>query len=111
MALTKVLALQDQLGMPEAIGRVVTDSLGKVCSVCGLERMGHAPESQWLGYEYHNWQPVSATPAMVKRAHELSAQGYRERLSAPRPCGHYWTSAACNRGKCVHVAGHCSQCS
>lgn len=59
--------------------RVVADSAGKVCSVCGLGNMGHAPESRWLGYERHEWDGVPATREDLDRADKLTTQAYRQR--------------------------------
>ena len=69
----------EQPGMPEAIGAVVASSAGHVCAVCGLERMGHAPETEWLGNAPHAWAPTPATPAMLDRARELTTAAYRAR--------------------------------
>lgn len=90
-----------------AVAGVVSHAAGSVCAVCGLKRMGHAPETEWLGYSRHDWSPVPATPDMIARANELTVTAYRLRRVA---CGHKFPSAACRRGECVHVSGHCEHC-
>ena len=77
--LTPLTSIEDTPGMPGAIANVVARSAGSVCAVCGLGRTGHAPESQWLGYERHGWNATPATPAMLKRANELTSAAYRAR--------------------------------
>lgn len=62
-----------------AIAEVLSDADGMVCDVCGLELLGHHPESQWLGHDPHEWTPRVATAADLRRADELSRQAYRAR--------------------------------
>lgn len=77
--LKPITPLQDQPQFVEAFSALVSASVGKVCAVCGLERMGHAPESSWLGFERHEWQPVPADSAMVENARRLTGEAYRMR--------------------------------
>lgn len=49
-----LLSIPNTPGMPEAIAAVVAESRNKVCALCGLGQMGHAPESSWLGFEKHS---------------------------------------------------------
>lgn len=80
--LHEVKPLQDQPGFPEAFAAVVSTSVGKVCRVCGLERMGHGPESSWLGYAQHDWQGVPTDAAGIERARELTSAAYRAHREA-----------------------------
>lgn len=93
------------------LANAFTATRGTVCNVCGLGGVGHGPESGWLGFERHAYTPIQATPEQTKLADQLSSQAYKQ---SPRynngPCGHNWPSAACNRGECVHTAGHCKDC-
>ncbi len=82
MTLRLVRSIEDTPGMPAAIAAVVTASAGKVCAVCGLERMGHGPESEWLGYDRHPWDGVPATPEMIERAAALTSEAYRRRRAS-----------------------------
>lgn len=77
--LKPVVSLQDQPEFVESFARIVSESVGMVCGVCGLERMGHAPESSWLGYERHPWSGVEADSAMLERAGALTVEAYRRR--------------------------------
>lgn len=79
MILKPIVALDEQPGMPEAIARVVAAASGYVCGVCGLQRMGHTPETAWLGNMPHEWSPVPATDTMIEHARELTACAYRAR--------------------------------
>lgn len=106
MTLHKVTPLSDNPEFVEAFSSVVRDSLGHVCEVCGLERMGHAPESEWLGYERHAWAPVPADDAAIRRARDLTVAAYRARNA----CGHQFAGPACKRGECIHPTGHCEHC-
>lgn len=81
MMLRKIVAIQDQPGIPAAIASVVKASHGKVCKVCGLERMGHAPESVWLGYESHEWAGRPATAGDLILARDLTSKAYKLRPS------------------------------
>lgn len=83
---------------------------GTVCETCGLDAVGHGPQSQWLGHAAHPYTPVAATLAMMQRADSLSAKAYRLHNNPNGPCGHPWPSAACNRGECIHLTGHCPKC-
>lgn len=74
-----IVSLQDQPEFVKAFSRTVFRSAGKVCKVCGLERMGHAPESRWLGHDPHEWNPIAATDDMLARARALTATAYANR--------------------------------
>lgn len=67
-----------------AFAAVVTRNEGKVCAVCGLGVMGHAPESKWLGYDRHDWAPRAASASDLARAKELTRAAYRSRGGATR---------------------------
>lgn len=107
MTLRPVLALQDQPGFVDAFTRVVAQSAGYVCAVCGLQRMGHAPESEWLGYASHEWTPRAASAADLARADELTSAAYRNR---PSRCGHAWPRYPQCHDNCPHIGGHCDSC-
>lgn len=77
--LKRLVPLEEQPGMPEAIARVVEQAEGKVCNVCGLAKMGHTPESSWLGYARHEWEGAEADADMLARARELTALAYSRR--------------------------------
>lgn len=77
--LKNMTPLEDQPGMSEAIGQVIGESTGQVCYVCGLGRLGHAPESSWLGYDPHPWSPIRVTRDGVERARYLTHLAYRMR--------------------------------
>jgi len=62
-----------------ALVRVIDAGRGHVCDVCGLEQIGHAPESRWLGYERHPWTPAKATPEQLERARALGYAAYAAR--------------------------------
>ena len=79
--LRPVIALQDQPQFVEAFSRIVGDSAGKVCVVCGLERMGHGPESRWLGYAAHGWDGIPTDTDGIANARKLTALAYRSRNS------------------------------
>jgi hypothetical protein len=81
-----VRSLAETPGFPEAFARAVSDAQGKVCAVCGLERMGHAPESSWLGYAAHSWDSIPATPDMIERAGRLTSLAYRIHNRGPQTC-------------------------
>lgn len=36
----------------------ILEAKGKVCEVCGLERLGHVPDYRQAGYPDHPWTPV-----------------------------------------------------
>lgn len=83
-----LLPLPEHPGMADAISSVVAKSSGLICVTCGLERMGHGPESSWLGYEAHEWQGV---PGDAEAAEALSRKAYRARC-ARNLCGAYCQS-------------------
>jgi len=106
MTLHKVTTLADNADFRLAFSQRVTKNEDKVCQTCGLQVTGHAPESRWLGYEPHPWQPIAADTVMVKRAKGLTVKAYSMRGT---PCGHNFASQNC-KTSCVHIAGHCAQC-
>ena len=73
------ISLQDQPQFVEAFAAIVSESAGKVCAVCGLERMGHAPESRWLGYSTHGWRGVSTDADGITNARKLTTLAYQSR--------------------------------
>ena len=77
--LKPVTAFQDQPQFVKAFSELVSASAGTVCAVCGLEQMGHGPESSWLGFERHPWQPIPADPDMIENARRLTGKAYRMR--------------------------------
>lgn len=79
MSLQRVKSLEDQPDFVSAFAQCVANSQGKVCLVCGLERMGHSPQSSWLGYERHDWQPVDATDDELNNARALTRLAYAKR--------------------------------
>lgn len=71
--------LHEDQGFVNAFARHLDKHKNTVCSVCGLEVLGHGPESSWLGYEAHGYAPVSATPEQVQQARDLTSKAYRQR--------------------------------
>lgn len=86
--LRKVGSLSDSPEFVNAFAQVLAAADGKVCQVCGLERMGHGPQSSWLGYDKHDWQGVDADSATLERADSLSRDAYRARCEQ-NLCGAY----------------------
>lgn len=74
-----LVALEDQPGFPEAFASAVQRTAGQVCRRCGLEAMGHGPESKWLGHEAHGFDGVSAGDDALARARELTSEAYKRR--------------------------------
>lgn len=74
-----VIPLSEQADFVEAFASVVSSSAGQVCETCGLERMGHGPESEWLGFDPHEWQSVPTDAAGLERAAQLTSEAYRRR--------------------------------
>ena len=107
MMLTKVTALSENVDFCNAFAATVRESANMVCSVCGLARVGHAPESIWLGYIAHDWAGIPANAGQLARAEELTSEAYGNRRDV---CGHRFESYKC-RTACVHVEGHCKNCS
>lgn len=60
-----------------AFAATIQGSAGQVCATCGLGRMGHTPESRWLGHAEHPWTPVPATASDLERANRLTSEAYR----------------------------------
>lgn len=79
--LGRVIALEESPEFVQAFSSVVAESAGKVCQTCGLERMGHAPESQWLGFDPHAWEGVETDASGIARARELTNRAYSLRNS------------------------------
>ena len=79
--LKPVIALQDRPQFVEAFSRIVSESFGMVCKVCGLERMGHAPESRWLGYAAHGWDGTPTDADGIANARKLTTLAYQSRDS------------------------------
>jgi hypothetical protein len=86
--LRKVEPLSESPDFVNAFAQVLSDADGMVCQVCGLERLGHGPQSSWLGYARHEWTGVSADADTLKRADTLSRDAYRARC-AQNLCGTY----------------------
>ena len=105
--LANVTPLSENAEFCDAFANTVRESANMVCSVCGLSRVGHAPESVWLGYVAHGWHGVAADAGQLARADELTSEAYANRRHA---CGHRFESYKC-RTACVHVEGHCKNCS
>lgn len=47
-----------------------------VCEMCGLARMGHGPESRWLGWPKHGFAPIAADDAMLASAAAMTRLAY-----------------------------------
>lgn len=77
--LKKVLPLEETPGFPEAFAKAVYDHRNTVCSVCGLNKFGHGPESEWLGFESHRYESIPADKDMLDNAERLTTQAYRNR--------------------------------
>lgn len=77
--LKPVLPLEETPGFAASFAAALARTAGKVCATCGLEALGHAPESRWLGYERHPWDGVPADDEQLARARQLSTQAYRNR--------------------------------
>lgn len=110
--LIELKPLSDNPEFVAAFSAVVSQSANMVCAVCGLGRMGHAPESAWLGYDKHEWQGTSADSAALERAGRLTSAAYAaNRANGTHTyCGHRYGSPACQRGECIHIGGHCANC-
>lgn len=77
--LKPLLPLEETPGFADAFARAVADTRNTVCEVCGLGNMGHAPESEWLGFEPHRYAPIRADRAMLDTAERLTSEAYRRR--------------------------------
>lgn len=64
---------------PVLFVRILSANRGKVCATCGLEMLGHRPESTWLGFAPHPFDPVDASGEELIRAQQLTAEAYRRR--------------------------------
>lgn len=84
---------------------------GRVCSVCGLDGVGHAPATAWLGYDKHPFDGIPADEVMLTAAAELSREATANRLAngSHSVCGHRYANAQC-KTQCAHVGGHCGNC-
>ena len=51
-----------------------------VCEMCGLARMGHGPESRWLGWPKHGFAPIAADDAMLASAAAMTRLAYSFRI-------------------------------
>lgn len=69
-------------GFAEEFAAIVAGAAREVCAVCGLQILGHGPESQWLGHARHAWQPRPATAQDVDTARRLTGEAYRARANA-----------------------------
>lgn len=76
--------MSDNPAFAAAFVKVVADGRYSICEICGLGQLGHTPESSWLGYEPHPWQPVAATAAQLVRSGELTVEAYRARQEQQR---------------------------
>jgi hypothetical protein len=96
----------------DTLGRAFQAVAGKVCTVCGLGGVGHAPQSEWLGYAAHKFDGVPATPDQLAHADTLTIAAYRARREngTHTYCGHRYAGPACKRGDCIHIGGHCEHC-
>lgn len=77
--LKPLVPLEDTPGFADAFARAVSDNRNTVCEVCGLGNMGHAPESEWLGFGPHRYTPIRADRAMLEHAERLTSEAYRLR--------------------------------
>lgn len=77
MALHQVLSIEEQPGMVELMSNYVARNAETVCGVCGLQVVGHGPESQALGHEYHQYSALAADKETVERAHQLTHEAYQ----------------------------------
>lgn len=89
--LKRVMPLSDNPDFVAGFAHVLAEADGKVCQLCGLEALGHAPQSRWLGHERHDWTPVLASTEALKRADELGKLAYRKRCELEL-CGAYCVS-------------------
>ena len=87
--LRRILPLEDSPEFVAEFAALAAETT--VCAVCGLGRMGHGPESYWLGREHHDYDPIPATPDMEARARRLTGDAYRARC-AQSLCGAYCQS-------------------
>lgn len=63
----------------EAIAKVIAEDSARVCGICGMDLMGHRPQSRWLGHIEHEYSPIAATPTMIEQARELTSRAYAQR--------------------------------
>lgn len=77
--LHKVKSIEEQPELVKMMASYVSQNKNKVCGTCGLQVIGHSPESLWLGYSSHDFNAVVATEEQVQKAYELSCQAYRQR--------------------------------
>lgn len=87
-SLRPILPVHSNDDLLTELARVVADYEETVCDICGLQVMGHGPESIWLGYVGHAYMAVPATADVVQRAGELTLIAYRKRC-AKNLCGAY----------------------
>lgn len=79
MYLTEVRSIQDDTELVGMMADYVSKNENKVCSTCGLQVMGHYPQSQWLGYDAHEFAPKVASAEDIARSRELSSKSYQMR--------------------------------
>lgn len=89
--LRELRPLSENKDFVNAFSSHVSKHENNVCGVCGLQAMGHGPESRYLGYDRHDFTPVSAAPEMVEHARRLTGQAYRNRCRLEL-CGAYCVS-------------------
>ena len=75
--LRRVLPIEDQPELVEAMAKYVDRNRATVCKVCGLQVMGHGPESAWLGYERHDYEATPASQRQIDYAAAKSSRAYR----------------------------------
>ena len=75
--LTRVLPIEDQPELVEAMAAHVNNNRATVCGVCGLQVMGHGPESAWLGYERHDYEATPASQQQINYAQAKTSRAYK----------------------------------
>lgn len=75
--LTEVRPLHEDKELVKLMVKHVADHANTVCEVCGLGVMGHGPESQWLGYEKHDYTPIAADQEAIENSHRLTSKAYK----------------------------------
>ena len=85
MILQEVKSIEEQPELVEMMASYVDRNSQTVCAVCGLQVLGHGPESEWLGYSKHDYTPKQATEVEVKYASAKSSRAYRSRAYMEKP--------------------------
>lgn len=75
--LKRVQPIEDQPELVEAMAKYVDRNRATVCKVCGLQVMGHGPESAWLGYDRHDYEATPASQRQIDYAAAKSSRAYR----------------------------------